>query len=214
MIETARRRGAYSGPIYVVTDLPAQFASLDNVFPIEVPYSRVRLLSKSLKPMLFEWLPQRYIAYIDADVIVTAPLADWYRKSRKRLAEVASPLLAYEVDVPVPRSFHGGLLFAEREAALPFLRKWLGMLRSGRYLSDQVALRRIATPSTPAYQTDTDFCYLYQKLDGSFRDQPMFVHITNRMIQEHPPEKLTAYMRNELGVSRIPSYFGTPERGK
>jgi|GEM_PF-1114357 len=212
MIESARERGGYSGPIYVVTDLPAWFAPLDNVFVIEVPYSRVRLLSKSLKPMLFEWLPQRYVAYIDADVIVAGPLSAWYRKSRDRLAEVDSPLLTYEVDVPISGSFHGGLLFAEREAALPFLRKWLAMLRSGRYLSDQVALRRTATPSTPAYQKDMDFCYLYQKLDGSFGREPVFVHITNRMIQEHPPEQLTAYIKNQLGVSRMPSYFGTPER--
>lgn len=212
MIESVRQRGGYRGPIYVVTDVPSWFESLDNVFTIEVPYSRVRLLSKTLKPMLFEWLPQRYIGYIDADVIVATPLADWYRKSRDRLAEVDSPLLAYEVDVPMPRSFHGGLLFAERKAALSFLRKWRGMLRSGRYLSDQVALRRIATASTPAYQKDMDFCYLYQKLDGSFRQEPIFVHITNRMIQEHSPEHLIHYMRNELGVSRLPSYFGTPER--
>lgn len=212
MIESARGRGAYRGPIYVVTDLPARFEALDNVFPIEVPYSRVRLLSKSLKPMLFEWLSQRYVAYIDADVIVTSPLAAWYRKSLARLAEVDSPLLAYEVDVPIPQSFHGGLLFAERAPALPFLRRWLAMLRSGRYLSDQVALRRIADETTPAYQPEQDFCYLYQKLDGSFAGQPMFVHITNRMIQEHPPTELNAYMQNELGVSRLPSYFGTPER--
>jgi len=212
MIESTRGRGGYSGPIYVVTDLPHRFASLDNVFVIKVPYSRVRLLSKSLKPMLFEWLPQRYIAYIDADVVVTGRLSTWYRKSLDRLAEVDSPLLVYEVDVPIPDSFHGGLLFAERKAALPFLGQWLAMLRSGRYLSDQVALRRIATSSTPAYQRDKDFCYLYQKLDGSFAGEPVFVHITNRMIQDHPPEHLTAYMSHELGVSRLPSYFGTPER--
>lgn len=208
MITSLRQWGDYAGPVYVVTDYPEWFTPLDNVFTISVPYSRVRLLSKSLKPMLFEWLPQRYVAYIDADVIVVDSLLDWYRRCRRRLAEVDSPLLTYEVDRPMPRSFHGGLLFAEREPALPFLRSWLKMLRSGRYLSDQVAMRRIATEAIPAYYRDEDFCYLYQRLDGSFTDRITFLHITNRMIQEYPPASLVAYLRDQFGVSRLPAHFG------
>ncbi|RJS94702.1 hypothetical protein D3260_02695 [Salinisphaera sp. Q1T1-3] len=209
MLQTLRDRGSYQGPVYVVTDHPAMFADLANVFCIEVPYSRVRLLSKSLKPMLFEWLPQRYVAYVDADVIVTGPIADWYDNALQRLDEVDSPLLTYKANNPVADSFHGGLLFAEREAALPFLRRWLAMLRSGRYLSDQVALRRVATDTTPAYYADAGFSYLYRVLDGERDVPPTFVHITDRMIKDHPPQALRTYLSESLGVARLPDHFGS-----
>ncbi len=217
MIDTLRRAGEYSGPVYVVTNRPEMFAEADNVFPITVPYSRVRLISKSCKPMLFEWLPHRYVAYIDADVIVTAPIAAWYRRARERLARVAAPLLTYRAGNPLPDSFHGGLLFAEREAALPFLRRWLGMLRSGRYLSDQVALKRIATADAPAYYDDEGFIYLYKLVEGSPEgartEPPTFVHVTDRMIQDHPPEELKAYLSDRLGVARLPEHFGPYQQG-
>lgn len=217
MIDTLRRAGEYTGPVYVITNRPEMFAEADNVFPITVPYSKVRLISKSCKPLLFEWVGQRYVAYIDADVIVTAPIADWYRRARKRLAEVAAPLLTYRASNPLPDSFHGGLLFADREAALPFLRRWLGMLRSGRYLSDQVALKRIATPEAPAYYDDDGFIYLYKLVDGggdAARAQPpTFVHVTDRMIQDHPPSKLKSYLSDRLGVARLPRHFGPHKQG-
>ena len=210
MLASLRDNGGYTGPVYVVTNRPEMFADEDNVFCIEVPYSRVRLISKSLKPMLFEWLVQRYVAYIDADVIVTGPIAPWYERAYKRLATVASPLLTYEASNPVAGSFHGGLLFAERERALPFLRTWLAMLRSGRYLSDQVALRRVAQAATPAYYDDHSFSYLYRLLDHERDDIPTFVHITDRMIQDHPADALRTYLAHVLGVARLPQHFGRP----
>lgn len=212
MIDTLRRAGGYRGPVYVVTNRPEMFADEANVFPIEVPYSRVRLISKSCKPLLFEWLPQRYIAYIDADIVVTGPIARWYERARKRLAAVESPILAYRAGNPLPDSFHGGLLFAEREAALPFFRRWLSMLRSGRYLSDQVALKRISTPNTPAYYDDEAFVYLYKLVEpdeASFgTTPPTFVHVTDRMIKDYPSDELRRYMVDQLGVMRLPEHFG------
>lgn len=211
MIDSLRRAGAYQGPVYVVTDRPSAFAGQDNVIPVEVPYSKTRLIAKSCKPLLFRWLRERFVAYIDADMIVTAPIAPWYQRARRRLAEVDSPLLTYRADNPVPRSFHGGLLFAEREAALPFLDRWLAMLRSGRYLSDQVALKRVSTPTTPAYYDDEAFVYLY-KLVGDDADSPdgppTFVHITDRMIKDYPSAALRAYLHDVLGLQRIPEHFG------
>jgi len=213
MIDTLRRAGEYQGPVYVVTNRPKMFADEPNVFPIKVPYSRVRLISKSCKPLLFEWLTQRYVAYIDADIVVTSPIAGWYARARERLTEVESPLLAYLASNPVPKSFHGGLLFAEREAALPFFARWLAMLRSGRYLSDQVALKRIATATTPAYYDDEAFVYLYKLVEPGEAAYdtvpPTFVHVTDRMIKDHPADDLRAYMTDTLGVVRLPEHFGS-----
>lgn len=212
MIDTLRRAGEYQGPVYVITNRPEMFADQANVFAIEVPYSRVRLISKSCKPLLFEWLTQRYVAYIDADIVVTSPIAPWYARARQRLEEVDSSLLAYLATNPIADSFHGGLLFAERQAALPFFRRWLSMLRSGRYLSDQVALKRVATETTPAYYADEAFVYLYKLVEpgeAAFgTTPPTFVHVTDRMIQDYPPDELRAYMVRHLGVVRLPEHFG------
>jgi len=212
MIDTLRRAGKYQGPVYVVTNRPEMFADEPNVFTIQVPYSRVRLISKSCKPLLFEWLTQPYVAYIDADIVITGPIADWYARARQRLREVDSPLLTYLASNPLPDSFHGGLLFAERKAALPFFQRWLSMLRSGRYLSDQVALKRIATASTPAYYSDESFVYLYKLVEPGEPTfdmaPPTFVHVTDRMIKDHPSDDLRAFMTDQLGVVRLPEHFG------
>lgn len=208
MIDSLRHRGGYSGPVYVVTDQPSMFEQADNVYPITVPYSRVRLISKSLKPMLFEWIPYRFVAYIDADVIVTGDVRGWYERSRQRLAEVDSPLLTFPANNPLPGSFHGGLLFAERKPALPFLKCWLRMLRSGRYLSDQAALRRVATRDTPAYFAEDGFMYLYRMLEQGERRVPMFTHVTDGTITGHQSAELQAFLREQLGVRRMPSHFG------
>ncbi len=209
MIDSLRRAGRYAGPVYVVTDAPDAFAGVDNVVPIAVPYSKTQLIAKSCKPLLFRWLNQRYIAYIDADVIVTGGIKPWYERARRAL-DAGATLLTYPASNPVPGSYHGGILFAERAAALPFLERWLAMLRSGRYLSDQVALKRVSTPDSPAYFADQGFVYLYKLVESGHDapQEPTFVHITDRMIKDYAPHKLRDYLRDSLGVVRMPEHFG------
>lgn len=215
MIDSVRSAGAYAGPIYVVTEDPSPFAHLDNVYPLVVPATQHRLVIKSFKPRLAHWVKARYLLFLDADVIVTQPLREWYQKALIDLA--VTPMLAYPAANPVPGSYHGGIWLVERERAKPFLMKWLAKLRSGYHHSDQVCLKAVADSTAIGYFADRDFVYLYRCFDpesGAALEPPRrFVHVTNGMIRDYSRAALMDYLREQLGLHRIPRAFGGTEPG-
>lgn len=216
MIDSVRAAGGYAGPIHVVTEDPAPFAHLHNVFPIVVPATQHRLVIKGFKPRLARWVEARYLLFLDADVVVTQPLRQWYHEALNNLA--ATPMLAYPASNPVPGSYHGGIWLVERERAQPLLMKWLGKIRSGYHHSDQVCLKQVADPAMIGYFPDKDFTYLYRCFDpesGTAIAPPRrFVHVTNGIIRDCSRAALIDYLHDQLGLRRIPRAFGgtEPER--
>lgn len=216
MIDSVRLAGGYEGPIYVVTEDPSPFAHVDNVHPVVVPATQHRLVVKGFKPRLATWVKARYLLFLDADVIVTQPLRQWYQTALNALA--TTPMLAYPASNPVPGSYHGGIWLAERERAKPLLMKWLARIRSGYHDSDQVCLKRVADPALIGYFSDRDFIYLYRCFDpesGTAMEPPRrFVHVTNGMIRDNSRVALADYMQKQLGLRRIPQAFGdcAPDR--
>ena len=93
MIDSLRKRGNYHGPVYVVTEDPTPFEGLDNVHVVAVPYTRYRLVIKTCKQLMLDWASEPRLLYIDADIIIGRPLAEWYRWARPKLD--ARPLVLY-----------------------------------------------------------------------------------------------------------------------
>lgn len=213
MIESLREAGGYKGPIYVVTETPAVFETMDNVAAIHIPSTSHRLLIKSFKALLARWVPADRYLYIDADVVIAAPLAPWYDRVAQYLRHHS--VLAYPANNPVRNAYHGGILLVQRMAARPFMDRWLWMLRHGFHHSDQVCLKAIADESYLGYLSVGDasgeFTYLYRILDAPEDAEKVapgiFVHVTNGAIRNYAPETLKHYLREHLGLSRLPRHF-------
>src|SRR5699024_6532108 len=65
MLTSLRARGAYRGPVYVITDLPALFEPLDNVVVVAVPPTRHRLIAKGCKQVLMHYVAEAVFLYLD-----------------------------------------------------------------------------------------------------------------------------------------------------
>ena len=210
MLDSLRAGGRYTGPVYVATEDPTPFAGLDNVATIVVPGTRHQLIIKTLKTLLPQWLTERFLLYIDADIIVAKPLKAWLEQALKRLE--SHPFLAYPDDKPIPGSYHGGFFLIDRKRALPFINQWRRKLRGGFYLRDQSALKSVEDTNAIGYFLDQELIYLHTCIDlksGERHVSPTcFVHVTNGMIRQYPPEKLQQYMRSVLGVRRMPTSLG------
>lgn len=138
LIASLRAAGEYTGPIYVVTEQPEDFAQLNNVEPIRVAATRHQLVAKTCKTFLADWVPQRYVLYIDADILVGRPITQWCRAG-KALSETRAALF-YPDPSERQLPFHGGLILINSQLAKPLLHEWRQCLASGRYRQDQEAL--------------------------------------------------------------------------
>lgn len=216
MIDSVRCAGEYAGPVYVVTEDSSPFADLVNVHPVVVPATQHRLVIKSLKPRLTRWIKTRHLLFLDADVVVTRPLRDWYRQALPCLEE--KPMLTYPAGNPVPGAYHGGIWLIDRERARPFLMEWLAKLRTGYHHSDQVCLKLVSDPQYIGYFPDRDFIYLYRCFDpesGQAMEPPRrFIHVTNGIIRDYSRDALLDYLREQLGLRRVPRAFAGDEPDK
>lgn len=217
MIDSLRRRGDYHGPIYVVTENPAVFDGLDNVRVITVPYTRYRLVIKSCKQLLLDWVDEQTMLYIDADIVIGKPLHEWYARAADKL--VHKPLVLYPDEKPLPGAYHGGIMLVDRERARPFFQRWLKLIRTGRYLMDQQSLYSIRDTSYIDTFDDDELSFMHKILGSASdaaeadQDEPAepprtFVHVTNGMIRKYSAEEIKAYLRRVVGLERMPTSFG------
>lgn len=204
MLTSLRERGAYRGPIYVITDLPALFESLDNVVVVVVPSTHHRLIAKGCKQVLMHYVTEPVFLYLDSDLVVTSPIADWYLCMRPALERC--PVLCYEDVKPVEGAFHGGVVLVDMRRGKPITERWERAVRSGRWGSDQACLYSVVGEDGPGHLPQSGFMFLDHILDGQ-REIPCIVHVTNGLIRDHPRAKLESYLANELGVTRLPSSF-------
>lgn len=217
MIDSLRKRGDFHGPVYVVTENPEPFEALENVRVIVVPFTRYRLLAKSCKQLLLDWIDEPTMLYIDADVIIGKPLSPWYQRARQKLKDRA--LVLYTGNMPVPGAYHGGLMLLDRERARPFFQEWLKLIRTGRYLLDQDSLHSIARDDVITRFDDDELVYLHKILgpndsgfdpdDEAHQQSPAtFVHVTDGMIRKYSAEQIKAYLSQVVGLERMPTRFG------
>ena len=205
MLRSLRGCGQFKGPVYIVTDDPRAFAGEDNVCTIAVPPVRPRLVAKSCKLLLAEWMPTREFLYIDTDLVVTGPVAPWYRAMQPLLD--TAPVLCYPDRKPYDGAFHSGLILAETRRAVPVYRRWLRLLRSGQYEFDQQSLAIVAQQGDVLHMPGDDFTLLPDMLAVD-EVIPRFVHITNGMIRKHSETELRNFLSQRLGVERMPESFG------
>lgn len=211
MIDSLRNAGDFDGPIYVVTEDPTPFEGLNNVLVIVVPYTNYRLVAKSCKVLLLDWVREPNLLYIDADMIVTRPLVDWYARAFGKLEQL--PLVLYTCGMPRDGAYHSGLMLMDRERVRPFFDRWLALMRSGRYRFDQESLLSLGDDRSIALFDDDELVFLHEILghntgDSESRPPGTFVHVTNGMIRRYSEEELKAYLSGVLGLKRIPNSFG------
>ncbi|MAS09659.1 hypothetical protein [Salinisphaera sp.] len=217
MIDSLRKRGNFQGPVYVVTENPEPFEALENVFVVKVPYTRYRLVAKSCKQLLVDWVHEPNMLFVDADVVIGKPLFDWYQRGLEKLAH--RPVVLYTGNMPVPGAYHGGLMLLNRERARPFFQEWLKLIRTGRYLLDQQSLHCIARDEYTTRFDDDELVYLrkiigpeQKALDlsehGRLQSPAVFVHVTDGMIRKHSPHEIKTYLSQVVGLERMPSLFG------
>lgn len=217
MIDSLRKRGNYQGPVYVVTENPQAFEKLDNVQVVVVPFTRYRLVAKSCKQQLLDWVSEKNMLFIDADVIIGKPLAEWYKRSLSKLADKS--LVLYTGNMPVPGAYHGGLMLMDRERVRPFFDRWTKLIRTGRYLLDQQSLESIRDESYIAKFNDDELVYLHRVIGLKHPDfdpenpahitaPATFVHVTDGMIQQYSAEEIKAYLLHVVGLERMPTIFG------
>lgn len=204
MIASLRGRGEYSGPVYVITDLPDLFEALDNVVIVAVPPTQHRLIAKSCKQVLMEYVEEPVYLYLDSDLVITSSIHAWYRRMKPELER--APVLCYSDVKPCPGAFHGGVVLVNRENGMPIIRRWYGMVRTGRWGSDQACLYAVAGDDGPAHLPQEGFMFLRHMVDND-QQVACIVHITNGIIREYARPELEHYMANQLGVTRMPSSF-------
>ena len=217
MIDSLRKRGNYHGPVYVVTEDPTPFEGLDNVHVVVVPYTRYRLVIKTCKQLMLDWASEPRLLYIDADIIIGRPLAEWYRRARPKLD--VRPLVLYTGNMPVAGAYHAGLMLMDRERVRPFFDRWLRLIRTGRYQLDQWSMHSIITDDDVARFDDEELVYLHQILgpdhpdfdperDGAGEPPGTFVHVTNGLMRRYASDEIKSYLSHVVGLERIPTSFG------
>lgn len=204
MISTVRDRGAYRGPIYVITDLPALFSGLDNTVVISVPPTRHRLIAKGCKQVLMRYVTEPVFLYLDSDLVVTSSLSQWYRGMKPALQQV--PVLCYEDVKPVAGAYHGGVVLLDMCRATPIIDRWQKAVRSGRWGSDQACLYSVAGPDGPGHLPNKGFMFLQGLLTDKHTPE-CIVHVTNGVIRANQREEIESYLVEQLGVSRLPQAF-------
>ncbi|MBO9469672.1 hypothetical protein J7355_06140 [Endozoicomonas sp. G2_2] len=217
MIDSLRKRGNYHGPVYVVTENPKPFEGLDNVQTIVVPYTRYRLVTKSCKQLILDWVGEKTLLYIDADIIIGKPLFEWYQRARPKLA--LKPLVLYTGNMPVAGAYHAGLMLMDRARVRPFFDRWLRLIRTGRYQLDQWSMHSIITEDDVARFEDEELIYLHQILGPdranfdpsehrAMTPPGTFIHVTNGLMRRYSADEIKAYLSHVAGLERIPESFG------
>lgn len=140
-VRSIRERGAFAGTVYAFTDKPRCAPRGVVVVPVRLEdrcdARAGSILYKQLKMRVLDVAaagPERVVLYMDADVIVGAPLAPLLATAVAALAASPATLLAYEEadvtsDVRDPgrlaaEPYHGGIFAVARGKSEPCLAAW------------------------------------------------------------------------------------------
>ncbi len=197
LIASLRSTGGYHGPVYVVTEAPDAFADLDNVMAIPVAKTRHQLVAKTCKTFLFEWIAQRHILYIDADIIVGQPIHGWYREAIAAQAEQAT--LFYPNPGKRKLPYHGGLILMDKTRSAPLFRHWRRTLNSGRFRQDQEALLTFADDYAVGYLPPGGMLFPDEAAIER-GETACFIHLTSYRYRMLGHDRVAYYLEQVLGI--------------
>ena len=192
-VRSIRERGAFVGTVYAFTDKPRCAPRGVVVVPVRLEdrcdARAGSILYKQLKMRVLDVAaagPERVVLYMDADVIVGAPLAPLLATAVAALATSPATLLVYEeaevtADVRDPgrlatEPYHGGIFAVARGKSEPCLAAW-----AARVLDE---LRRAAAANREGARIKR----------SSVRDQPLLREIIESgacVFAPLPPETLS-----------------------
>ena len=192
-VRSIRERGALAGTVYAFTDKPRCAPRGVVVVPVRLEdrcdARAGSILYKQLKMRVLDVAaagPERVVLYMDADVVVGAPLAPLLATAVAALATSPATLLAYEeadvtADVRDParlaaEPYHGGIFAVARGKSEPCLAAW-----AARVLDE---LRRAAAANRAGARIKR----------SSVRDQPLLREIIESgacVFAPLPPETLS-----------------------
>ena len=192
-VRSIRERGAFVGTVYAFTDKPRCAPRGVVVVPVRLEdrcdARAGSILYKQLKMRVLDVAaagPERVVLYMDADVIVGAPLAPLLATAVAALAASPATLLVYEEadvtsDVRDPgrlaaEPYHGGIFAVARGKSEPCLAAW-----AARVLDE---LRRAAAANREGARIKR----------SSVRDQPLLREIIESgacVFAPLPPETLS-----------------------
>ncbi len=199
LIAGLRRIGGYHGPIYVVTDRPDDFHDLDNVATITVARTRHQMVIKTCKTFLHRWVPERYVLYLDADILIGADIRGWCRQAIDCMGEHAALFYPDPSERRMP--FHGGLMLIDSQRAAPFFDDWRACLTSGRFRQDQEAL--LACADSHALGRPPAFgLYFPDPASITSAEADCFVHLTSYRLRELGIDRCLRYLSEGLGLTR------------
>ncbi len=98
---------------------------------------RRKLSIKWLKTQIFKHTDLEFAVYVDADVVVGAPLRDFFSLCFERRA---APLAAFPDSGNTGSPYHTGVVFSSRNSSAALLERWAAAIVSGAYQGDQKAL--------------------------------------------------------------------------
>lgn len=157
-VASLRATGLWGGAVYVLTDRADGWPSLRDGYDVDVVHvdgGGSKLAIHSFKCKMFDILPEgvRHVLYMDADIIVSRPLTEYFSYLTQHVAtrgtqehmgffqDSGSHFWGFcnECDY-----WHGGVMFATRGLSEPCLHTWCDAIASGRFPADQPALDYIS----------------------------------------------------------------------
>jgi len=198
LIHGLRGRGKYDGPIYVVTDQPTAFAGLANTHSIRIASARHAMVIKASKTFLYDWIPERFVLYLDADILVGDDIKPWCEQALECLKGHAA--LFYPDPSSRSMPYHGGLMLIDSDTAGPFFKSWRRCFASGRYRQDQEALLSCAEsfdlgrpPASGLSFPDPQYVR-----DG---ERDCFIHLTSYRYSQLGHDVCATYLTDVLGLT-------------
>jgi len=197
MIRSVRNRGGFNGPVYVFTDRPENFGSMEKVFPISVPEPAGSMGAKQYKTFMNACIPYDYILYIDVDIVVGKPLGPWIKKAKE--AALSHSLVLFWDTASVGHFYHSGVILVKRDVSPDFMRRWRRKIWFGRVNRDQKALIRSVRRDKDVYVMPPEDMIFLGKTGASLDTIGIFNHMPGRARQIVSPDKITAFLRH-LGL--------------
>ncbi len=155
-IATLRTLGGWKGAVYILTDKPSCFvdtAKAYGVVPVKVPdrLSKSIMEIKSLKAMMFEYLPKEInsVIYLDVDIVLQKPVRHFlidigssYKKMHGNFDIGAFPDAEghYLGFCNGCEKWHSGVLLVRRNEGEGCLKAWGKIITSAEFSTDQESL--------------------------------------------------------------------------
>lgn len=199
LVQGLRAVGQYTGPVYIVTDDPTPFTDMEDTHCIRIAPTRHQMVIKTCKTFLHEWVPQRYVLYLDADILAGLDIRRWCEQALDCIQRGHAALF-YPDPSARAMPYHGGLMLIDSEKAGPFFMAWRRCLASGHFRQDQEALlacaESFALGRPPAY--GLSFPDPQSVLEGH---TDCFIHLTSYRYSQLGHDVCRAYLCDTLGLT-------------